>query len=385
MTSRKENDLVEALYDAALGHLSWDEVGQRVVGYMGSTTLMLSVHQARSPAVDVVATFGMSPQILQEYGYFAQHDLWALGALQKRLFGQAVTGPQVVEERTLMRSLIYNEYLRPKVNVHHIAGAILPMDGGHHAVVGAHRPRDAKDFATVEVGRLTRLLPHLQRALEVRRRLQHAEQAGRSVFSALDQLSLGVIIMTATGRLLHVNAAADAILRSGDGLARTPDGLRAGSKDDDKRLQALIGALRQRPGEAQSTGGHLRVRRPSGKQAYAVMLAPVGPGVVAGANASPTILMFVSDPGEKILSDLSVLEELFGFPPAEARLVLALLSGVTVPEFARKTGVTYNTARTLLARAMARTDSRSQVELVLLVAGSVSGTLAVGGGRERPT
>ncbi|CAN0156728.1 unnamed protein product, partial [Phaeothamnion confervicola] len=79
------------------------------------------------------------------------------------------------------------------------------------------------------------------------------------------------------------------------------------------------------------------------------------------------ILVFVSDPGEKIVSDLAVLSELFGFPPAEGRLVLALLSGATAPEFAQMVGVTYNTVRTLLSRAMARTGSRSQVELVLLV------------------
>jgi DNA-binding CsgD family transcriptional regulator len=124
-----------------------------------------------------------------------------------------------------------------------------------------------------------------------------------------------------------------------------------------------------------SAGGHLRVQRPSGRQAYAVMLTPVGPGLVTGGKASPAILVFVSDPGAKIVSDLAVLTELFGFPPAEGRVVLALLSGVTAPEFAQQAGVTYNTVRTLLARAMARTDSSSQVELVLLVAGSIGRTI----------
>jgi DNA-binding CsgD family transcriptional regulator len=105
------------------------------------------------------------------------------------------------------------------------------------------------------------------------------------------------------------------------------------------------------------------------------MLAPGSSSAIDAGSASPAILVFVSDPGAKISSDLAILGELFGFPPAEGRLVLALLSGLLPPEFARKTGISYNTVRTLLGRAMARTGSRSQLELVLLVAGSIGGTV----------
>ena len=377
MASRKENDLVEALYDAALGHRSWDEVTNSLMNHMAGMTLMLSVLSSRSQAVEVIATQGLSPQHLQDYAHFAPHDLWVSGFMEQRLFGRALAGSQFTDERVLTRSYIYNEYLHPKVNAHYIAGSLLRMDGGYIGVVGTHRPRDAKDFSASEAKRLERLLPHLQRALEIRRRLQLAEQTSRSIHSILDRLSLGVIMLGAAGGLLHVNAAADAILRSGDGLMRTPNGLRAGRKEDDKRLQELISGLRQGPQDNRSAGGHLRVQRPSGRQAYAVMLSPVGPGIISGGKNAPAILVFVSDPCEKIASDLSVLTELFGFPPAEGRLVLALLSGVAPPEFAQAAGVTYNTVRTLLARAMARTDSRSQVELVLLVASAIGGMAPV--------
>ena len=110
------------------------------------------------------------------------------------------------------------------------------------------------------------------------------------------------------------------------------------------------------------------------------MVTPVGPGL-AGPASSPAILVFVSDPGARIVSDLSVLSSLFGFPPAEARLVLALMAGTPLPEIAIQTGVTYNTVRTQLARAMARTETRSQVELVMLVARALGGVApgAMGG------
>lgn len=369
----KENDLVEALYDAALGQRPWAEVTRSLMDHMAGMTLMLSVLNSRSQAVEVVATQGMSVQHLRDYGHFAPHDLWVSGFMKQRLFGRALAGSQFVDERVLMNSYIYNEYLRPKMDVHYIAGSVVQLDGGCIGVIGTYRPHDAHDFSRGEAKRLERLLPHLQRALQIRQRLQQAEQTSRSVHSVLDRLSLGVIILGATGKLLHANTAADAILRGADGLIRTPTGLRAGRKEDDRRLQELIAGLRQ-SSEPGSAGGHLRVHRPSGQPAYAVMLTPAAPSIAGRGKEAPAVLVFVSDPGGRFVSDLKVLTELFGFPPAEGRLVMALLSGMSAPDFARKAGVTHNTVRTLLARAMARTDSRSQLEMVLLVAGTIGMT-----------
>lgn len=376
MSSRKENDLIEALYDAALGHRSWDDASQEIMTHMSGMTLMLSVLHTRSAAVDVVSTQGLSPQVLQDYAQFAPHDLWVSGFMEQRLFGRALAGTQFLDERVLTGSYIYNEYLRPKVNAHYIAGSVLQMEEGYIGVVGTHRPRDAKDFSPTEATRLERLLPHLGRALEIRQRLQLADETDRSIHAILDRLRLAVIMLGATGNLLHVNAAADALLRSADGLMRVPAGLRASNKEDDKRFQQMIAGLRQGSGDLRSSGGHLRIRRPSGRQAYAAMLAPAASSLADGGKASPAILIFISDPGEKIVSDLAVLTELFGFPPAEGRLVLALLSGVSLPEFARNVGRTHNTVRTLLSRAMARTDSHSQLEMVLLVASTIGGTIS---------
>lgn len=114
-----------------------------------------------------------------------------------------------------------------------------------------------------------------------------APQRERSVSFVLDRLSLGVVLIASTGRLLHVNSAGEAMLLSGDGLVRTAEGLRA-AKEDDKRLQRLIDAIRHCSADAPSAGGHLSV------------------------------------------SDVAVLADLFGFTHAARRLVMALLSGTAL-------------------------------------------------------
>jgi DNA-binding CsgD family transcriptional regulator/PAS domain-containing protein len=374
MDRRKENSLIEALYDAALGYRPWIDVNRDLKDHIGGHSLMMSVHHPKTAHVNVLGWLGMSPESQQEYAVFAPHDVWVTGYIERRLFGTAAIGSHVVDEPTLTRSFIYNEYLRPnRVGIHHLVGTVLPMDGGYQAALGIHRPRDAKDFTSVDGKRLERLLPHVQRALEVHCRLHQVDHARRSVYSVLDRLSLGVIVLNTNGRLLHVNATADAILRKADGLTRTPDGLRAARKDDDRRLQQTIDALRRGSAETPAAGGHLRVQRPSGQPAYAVMVAPAGPGIVGREQGSPAVIVFVSNPGKKLAADLAVMADLFGLPPAEARLVLALMSGKQLPEIARDAGVTYHTVRTQIARAMARTETRTQVELVLLVSRALGG------------
>lgn len=376
MPARKENDLLETLYEAALGRASWADATSEMAGMLGGETLILSVLDPRSLSVDVIGYKGLTADNIQEYLNLAHHDPWLARATGTNLFNTAVIGTEIVRETELVNSFMYNEFLRPRTNVHHLLGSVLSMHDGRVSISGTHRPRDAKDFGREDARRLDRLLPHLRRALEVRSKLEHAGQANRAAHDVLDQLSVGVIMLTATGKLLHLNSAAEGVLRAEDGLMRTPSGLRAGNNEDNKRLQALIAGFQHGSTMGRPAGGHLRIRRPSGKQAYALMLTSAASSITRGSKASPAILVFVSDPQEGIVSDVAVLKQLFGFPQAEGRLVLALLSGLSVPDFAQKAGVTYNTAHTLLARAMARAEARTQLDLVLRVTSALGGANA---------
>ena len=376
MAAPNESDLIESLYEAALGRRSWEDATFDMASMLGGESLILSVLDPMNLSVEVVGYQGLTADSVKEYLRLAHHDPWLARATGRGLFNTAVIGTEILPEEELVNSFMYNEFLRPRTGVHHLLGSVLGMHDGRVSIVGTHRPRDAKDFGRRDARRLNRLLPHLKRALEVRSKLEHAGQSSRSAYSVLDQLSLGVIMLGATGKLLHANTAAEDMLRAGDGLMRTATGLRAGNNEDNKRLQTLIAGFRQDAPNDRLAGGHLRIRRPSGKQAYAVMLTPTASGIARTGKASPPILAFVSDPEEKVVADVAVLRELFGFSQAEGRLVLALLSGISLPDFARKVGVTYNTVRTLLARAMARAEARTQLELVLKVVSAMGGASA---------
>ena len=57
----------------------------------------------------------------------------------------------------------------------------------------------------------------------------------------------------------------------------------------------------------------------------------------------------------------------FGLTAAEAKVVARLAMGTSLPDIAANLKVTINTVRTLLARAMGKTATNTQVALVRLV------------------
>ena len=143
----------------SLGHQAWEQAGHQIREYMGSKTLMLSTHDPLHKKADVVLTLGMTAQQVQEYGHFAQHDVWALGGADRRIFGKALVGEQVVDDDAFLGSYIYNEYLKPSVDARYMVGSLVRLQGGNHGAIGVHRPHDAKDFTLKDAERLNRLLP----------------------------------------------------------------------------------------------------------------------------------------------------------------------------------------------------------------------------------
>src|SRR3546814_19773588 len=62
-------------------------------------------------------------------------------------------------------------------------------------------------------------LSHLRRALRTAQRLDLLTAKGGATSAALDRLGQGVIFVSGRSRVLHCNAAAEALLRRGRGLA----------------------------------------------------------------------------------------------------------------------------------------------------------------------
>jgi DNA-binding CsgD family transcriptional regulator len=112
----------------------------------------------------------------------------------------------------------------------------------------------------------------------------------------------------------------------------------------------------------------MSLSRPSQRRPLALLVSPLRlPEDAAFRAAQSVAAVFVSDPerGSETIPDL--LCRLYGLTPAEGRLASLLLAGRTLAEAAEMVMVTVLTARTVLKRILAKTDTRSQSHLIRLM------------------
>jgi DNA-binding CsgD family transcriptional regulator len=181
-----------------------------------------------------------------------------------------------------------------------------------------------------------------------------------------------VILLDRAGRVVATNRSAAAILSRADGLMVVRNELAAASERDTAALRALIGEAGssradRTPGSAD---GAMRLARPSMLRALNVLVTPLNSAALSDIQRRAVVAVFVSDPEERIDAPVDALRHHLGLTPAEAALVLALTQGKSIEAAAEEKGISVLTARTRLKRALTKTGTRRQSDLVRLALAS---------------
>jgi DNA-binding CsgD family transcriptional regulator len=156
-----------------------------------------------------------------------------------------------------------------------------------------------------------------------------------------------------------MNRAAEQILRRDDGLTARQGKLCAQRVFEHDKLARFIALAANR-----KTGSAVRqmlVGRRGGQVAYMLTVAPLG--VELAAYERPLAMILVADPDARSPPERE-LAELFGFSPAESRLVVALLAGKTMREIATDSGIQITTVRSQLSSVLRKVGVSRQAELI---------------------
>lgn len=280
-----------------------------------------------------------------------------------RTAGDVITTRDMASSEELKRSAMYRRYLGPR-DLHE--GLRLDVWAGEGWVesVSLLRSWSAGPFLQREQDLAHQLMPHLRRAGEVRRRLQESDEISASSMAALETLRSGVMLFGTSGRLLHANQTALSLLRSGDGLRSTPDGIAAATPGETRLLHGLLLAAAAQPGQS----GSMRLTRPSGGSALSFIVLPVGPrGQAEFGLRGGTVLACIVDPDSTTTAAPEHLTALFGLTPSEASLAGQLLTGLGVREIAALSGRSIHTVRSVLARLLTKTETGRQSDLMRLL------------------
>jgi DNA-binding CsgD family transcriptional regulator/PAS domain-containing protein len=357
--------LVGLIYESASEPSVWVKFLEQYSDAVRCTSTSLLLYDTDQRAGNIDAAARVDPVDLRRYNeYYVGVDPWGARAAQRIAAGAVLRGESLCPYGVLERSEFYADFLRPMDVFHQFCG-IVALDGSKASVIASLRPRRRGPFHEEELSLLKTLMPHLQRALALHRRLGSLQSHAQSALTVLDRLPYGVLLLSANGRVVLINRSAKAILDQADGLTVRQHELHGCTWDSDKRLQVLMhGAVGTSRGGALHSGGAMSIVRPSGRKSFRVLVTPIHREVLASSLTAAAAIVFIVDPEGRFDTPIDMLAELFALSRAEARLAALLLQDRSLSESARELGVSLNTVRTQLKKLFERTGTNRQGALI---------------------
>ena len=360
---------LDAIYDAAVSPAQWPEVLRMLSKLFDSHFVDIFARtEDRSQHTGYAIGLSEADYHNEFLGVWCNRNVWSQ-TKPVRAAGEVLPTWQMVGRPDLVRSAIFNEYLQPR-DLHEGLRLALWAGEGWVQDISLLRPfkRGPFDDGELALGRM--LLPHLQRAAGLSRRLQ-----GMLTAAGAQQSDQPALLLDHAARLLRSNAAGDRLLASPSPLQLVDGVLSAAVQADALRLTAAIASAASFNRQLPAASSLAMCDR--GGTAYQVSVLPVKQDA-EWAIPGPRAVLVVVEAGSRAESRIERLIVRHGLTRAEAVVAHGLLAGQSVQEIATRSGRSVHTTRSHLARVMEKTRTRRQSQLIHMLmqneAGEVGST-----------
>lgn len=181
--------------------------------------------------------------------------------------------------------------------------------------------------------------------------------SSETLLDCIGAVPVALAIVDGERRIVHSNAAAEALFTSGCAVQRIQDRLTSQNTEAAARIDALVAAaLKRGPGT-----DVISSIPQSGKLPLLAMATVPTPAEVH------MIAIFMTDPNLPPQPSHYALRTVFQLSASEARICMLLVQGKTLQECAAVMRIKVHSARTYLRHALRKTGTRRQSELIYLL------------------
>jgi DNA-binding CsgD family transcriptional regulator len=360
--------LIGEIYDAALDPTRRMEVLDKIADFTGGHAGGLLLKHPLGKSENRYCYVGAAPEVVQAYSdcypnFDLAADIRSIGA------EQVVSAADLVPYEEFRRGRFYREWARPR-GLADIASALIERTATCRTFLSIVR-HEASGMVDDEMRRrIALVIPHVRRALLIGKTIELKEAQAACFSDILDRLSAGMILVDARGRVVHCNAAGNAILDAADFLRAVGGRLIAGNAEINEALREA--AISAEAGDAALgvKGIALPLTAHDGER-YFVHVLPLTSGARrrAGLAYNAVAALFVRKATLEASSPDEVIGKMYKLTPTELRVLHAIVDVGGVPEVAAAHGVAATTIKTHLSRLFEKTGVARQADLVKLVAG----------------
>lgn len=356
-TERQTDALLAPIYDAVLSPQGFDGFVDAICRWHDLKGAVLVTAHTGTGEVRGWWMHGLAREALERYATrYAAEDVLALH-IQRQPIATFCASNLDLQPSDYEGTDFHREYLLP-FDIHSACAAVVMREGDWVTQLFLQRGRRQPGFGREELARFGRLVPHLQRALQMRQRFADL-QMGRNVLTGgLDMLSMPAILVDEFGRVSHHNRSAAAILEQRCDLWLQDGHLQCRSTASARQLGLEITkAVAASRGHGAEAPGVVLLPR-AGQKDLMLLVSPLLAGGPGGA------LLFAFDPGQVPSVTAGLVQRLFDLSEAEAELAVALCSGLTLEEASAGRGTSTHTARSQLKSIFNKTGTNRQADLI---------------------
>ena len=348
----------QSLMDAAVDPTRWSVATDALANYASATGVVILPVKGRCPGTPHSASLGEGIETYFRDGWHLRDERNRGLPLIKR------KGIFVDQDFAGQAELATSDYYR---------GFLAKFGANWSAVVGFTDPDEEwclvfergdrqGFFDQREQDDLVRFAAPLRSAAALARSVAYTNAAG--AMDAYQSIGCASFLIDHVGRVVRYNEPAQKLL--GDGLELSRGVLRCTQPADNPSLAALIAsqcaASFAKPGSRQVV-----VARRSGKRPLIIRAVSLS-GLSASIFGAATTVLLVSDSeGQRTSTPPDTLMKAFGLTRTEAVLVSHLEQDMAVSDVADVMNIAFETARTHLKRVLAKTQTRRQQDLLMLL------------------
>jgi DNA-binding CsgD family transcriptional regulator len=368
--AERVSQLIGDVYDAALDPGLWPSVLEKTCRYVGGQAAALVAMGPAQSQGQFYVQWGTEPSYLESYNrtYGILNPLHVPTMVRAKV-GSVLAASDLIPLDEVLASRFYKEWLAPQGILDAIS-ATFEKSAMSYAVLALNR--SARD-GLVDEGtrrRMRLVAPHFQRAVGIARIIDLHRYEAAALADSLDGLAAATILVDGSGRILHANAAGDAMLAKGAVLRVAGGKLAAGDPQTDRTLHETF--LNAESGDPALSAG-VALRDPDGDNWIAHVL-PLSAGArrKAGVNYSAAAAVFVRKAALEPPHPLETIADVYKLTTAEMRVLMGIVQIGGVPEIAPVLGIAETTVKTHLQHVFEKTGAKRQADLVKLVAAHMS-------------
>jgi DNA-binding CsgD family transcriptional regulator len=352
--------LVSGIYAAAVTPQHWEAAIRDIHRTIGGTGGALCTADG---AVWSIQNSVLPAGAATSYAEHYCHVDHVLAAVEKGRVGAVRTGTELVAPNR--DSEFYAGWLHPNELED---GLYARLTGGPRPtsfIVGA--PRRSESLDTPErVKLMSGLVPHLQQCLRTQNKLAALAHSNADLVGALEAVRHGVIVVGSGCWVINLNSAAEAILKTDDGVHIRSGHLAATSPHVERELYRAVQRAVTEDGSSVRRADSFTCGRPSGKRHYVLHVLPLHRAGTDETLRRPMALVLIINPERDPEPAAALLRRLYGLTSTEAQIALRI-PRADLRQIAEELSVSFATVRTHLQHVFDKTDTHRQAELVRLL------------------